>query len=191
MDKKVRDTAEKLFSSEYEKLSKQEKHVAHHITKRTPISTNVIQDYSEQLTFGQRMADKVASFGGSWAFIIIFMIVLVGWIVLNSFILIKLRNGSFDPYPYIFLNLILSMLAAIQAPIIMMSQNRQAYKDRLSAEHDYEVNLKAELEIIALHEKVDTLKQEQWKGLIAIQEEQLKLLGQLVEELKKDKRKTS
>jgi uncharacterized membrane protein len=191
MDKKVHDTAEKLFNSEYEKLSKQEKHVAHHITERTPISTNVIQDYSEQLTFGQRMADKVASFGGSWAFIIIFMIVLVGWIVLNSFILIKLRNGSFDPYPYIFLNLILSMLAAIQAPIIMMSQNRQAYKDRLSAEHDYEVNLKAELEIIALHEKVDTLKQEQWKGLIAIQEEQLKLLGQLVEELKKDKRKTS
>ena len=191
MDKKVRDTAEKLFSSEYEKLSKQEKHVAHHITERTPISTNIIQDYSEQLTFGQRMADKVASFGGSWAFIIIFMIVLVGWIVLNSFILIRLRNGSFDPYPYIFLNLILSMLAAIQAPIIMMSQNRQAYKDRLSAEHDYEVNLKAELEIIALHEKVDTLKQEQWKGLIAIQEEQLKLLGQLVEELKKDKRKPS
>ncbi len=191
MDKKVRDTAEKIFNSEYEKLSKQEKHVAHHITERTPISTNVIQDYSEQLTFGQKMADKVASFGGSWAFIIIFMIVLVGWIVLNSFILIKLRGGSFDPYPYIFLNLILSMLAAIQAPIIMMSQNRQAYKDRLSAEHDYEVNLKSELEIIALHEKVDSLKQEQWKGLIAIQEEQLKLLGQLVEDLKKDKRKTS
>jgi uncharacterized membrane protein len=137
------------------------------------------------------MADKVASFGGSWAFIIIFMVVLVMWIVLNSFILIKLGSGSFDPYPYIFLNLILSMLAAIQAPIIMMSQNRQAYKDRLSAEHDYEVNLKAELEIIALHEKVDSLKQEQWKELIAIQEEQLKLLGQLVEDLKKNKQKTS
>jgi uncharacterized membrane protein len=83
------------------------------------------------------------------------------------------------------------MLAAIQAPIIMMSQNRQVYKDRLSAEHDYEVNLKSELEIIALHEKVDSLKQEQWKGLISIQEEQLKLLGQLVEDLKKDKRNTS
>jgi uncharacterized membrane protein len=189
MDKKVRAAAEKLFSSEYEKLTKQERHVAHHITERTPISTNVVQDYSEQMTFGQKMADNVASFGGSWMFIIIFMIVLVMWIVLNSFILIKLRNGSFDPYPYIFLNLILSMLAAIQAPIIMMSQNRQAYKDRLSAEHDYEVNLKSELEIIALHEKVDSLKQEQWKGLISIQEEQLKLLGQLVEDLKKDKRK--
>jgi uncharacterized membrane protein len=191
MNNKIRDTAEKIFNSEYEKLTEQERHVAHHITERTPISTNVVQDYSEQMTFGQKMADKVASFGGSWMFIIIFMIVLIMWIVLNSFILIKLRNGSFDPYPYIFLNLILSMLAAIQAPIIMMSQNRQAYKDRLSAEHDYEVNLKSELEIIALHEKVDSLKQEQWKGLISIQEEQLKLLGQLVEDLKKDKRNTS
>jgi uncharacterized membrane protein len=188
MDKKVRDTAEKLFNAEYEKLSKHEKHVAHHITERTPISENVIQDYSEQMTFGQRMADNVASFGGSWAFIMIFMVVLVIWIVLNTFILIKLGSGSFDPYPYIFLNLILSMLAAIQAPIIMMSQNRQAYKDRLSAEHDYEVNLKAELEIIGLHEKVDSLKQEQWMELISIQEEQLKLLGKLVEDLKTNKR---
>ena len=190
MDKKVRDAAEKIFNSEYEKLTEQERHVAHHITERTPISTNIVQDYSEKMTLGQKMADKVASFGGSWMFIIIFMIVLIIWIVLNSFILMKLRNGSFDPYPYIFLNLILSMLAAIQAPIIMMSQNRQVYKDRLSAEHDYEVNLKSELEIIALHEKVDSLKQEQWKGLISIQEEQLKLLGQLVEDLKKDKQKT-
>jgi uncharacterized membrane protein len=189
MNNKIREAAEKIFNSEYEKLTEQERHVAHHITERTPISENVVQDYSEQLTFGQKMADKVASFGGSWAFIIIFMVVLIAWIILNSFILIKLRSGSFDPYPYIFLNLILSMLAAIQAPIIMMSQNRQAYKDRLSAEHDYEVNLKSELEIIALHEKVDSLKQEQWKGLISIQEEQLKLLGQLVEDLKKDKRK--
>ena len=190
MDKKVRDTAEKLFSSEYEKLSKQEKHVAHHITERTPISTNVVQDYSEQMTFGQKMADKVASFGGSWIFILIFMTVMVIWVILNSFILIKL-GSSFDPYPYILLNLVLSMLAAIQAPIILMSQNRQAYKDRLNTEHDYEVDLKAELEIIGLHEKLDSLKQEQWKGLISIQEEQLKLLGQLVEDLKKDKRNIS
>jgi len=190
MDKKVHDTAKKLFSSEYEKLTKQEKHVVHHITERTPISTNVIQEHYEQLTFGQKMADKVASFGGSWMFIIIFMVVLVTWIILNSFILIKLGSSSFDPYPYIFLNLMLSMLAAIQAPIIIMSQNRQAYKDRLSAEHDYEVNLKAELEIIGLHEKVDSLRQEQWKDLIAIQEEQLKLLSQLAEELKNNKRCT-
>jgi uncharacterized membrane protein len=190
MDNKIRETAEKIFNSKYEKLTEQERHVAHHITERTPISENVIQDYSEKLTLGQKMADKVASFGGSWAFIIIFMVMLLAWIILNSFILIKLHSGSFDPYPYIFLNLILSMLAAIQAPIILMSQNRQAYKDRLSAEHDYEVNLKAELEIISLHEKIDSLKQEQWKDLISIQEKQLKLLGQLVEDLKKDKRNT-
>ena len=190
MDNKIRDAAEKLFNSEYEKLTEQERHVAHHITERTPISTNVVQDYSEQMTFGQKMADKVASFGGSWVFISIFACVMVIWILLNSFILIKL-NSSFDPYPYILLNLVLSMLAAIQAPIILMSQNRQAYKDRLNTEHDYEVDLKAELEIIGLHEKIDSLKQEQWKGLISIQEEQLRLLSQLVEDLKKDKRNVS
>jgi uncharacterized membrane protein len=179
-EKKVRDIAEKLFNSKFEELTKQEKHVAHHITEKTPISTNVVQDYSEQLTFGQKLADKVASFGGSWLFISLFMIVLVIWIILNSFILIKL-NSSFDPYPYILLNLVLSMLAAIQAPVILMSQNRQAYKDRLSAEHDYEVNLKAELEVIALHEKIDSLKEKQWDELILIQQEQINLLQQLIE----------
>jgi uncharacterized membrane protein len=111
--------------------------------------------------------------------------VMVIWIILNSFILIKL-NSSFDPYPYILLNLVLSMLAAIQAPIILMSQNRQAYKDRLSAEHDYEVNLKAELEIIGLHEKVDSLREKQWSELITIQQEQLRLLSKLVEDLNKE-----
>lgn len=185
MDDKVRKTAERLFKSEYEKLSKQEKHVAHHITERTPISENIVQGYTEQLTFGQKLADQVAAFGGSWMFIIIFAMILIAWVVLNSFILVKIGDRSFDPYPYIFLNLVLSMLAAVQAPIIMMSQNRQADKDRLSAEHDYEVNLKAELEIIALHEKIDSLRQEQWKELISIQEEQLKLLGQLIERLNK------
>jgi uncharacterized membrane protein len=186
MDKKIRDTAEKLFNAEYEKLTAQEKHVAHHITQRTPISTNIIKDASEQMTLGQKMADQVASFGGSWIFITIFMTVMVIWIILNSFILINL-GSSFDPYPYILLNLVLSMLAAIQAPIILMSQNRQAYKDRLSAEHDYEVNLKAELEIIGLHEKVDSLKEQQWQELIAIQEKQLILLSQLVEDLKENR----
>ena len=149
-NKKVRDIAEKLFSSKYEELTIHEKNVAHHITERTPISTNVVQDINEKLTVGQKMADAVASFGGSWLFISIFSCTIFAWIILNSFMLVK-RGSSFDPYPYILLNLILSMLAAIQAPIILMSQNRQAYKDRLSAEHDYEVNLKAELEILALH----------------------------------------
>jgi uncharacterized membrane protein len=183
MDNKVRATAEKLFSAEYEKLTELEKHVAHHISERTPISTNVDEDYSEQTTFGQRMADLVTDFGGSWTFLIIFLIVLVIWVILNSFILITF-GSTFDPYPYIFLNLILSLIAAIQAPIILMSQNRQSYKDRLRAQHDYEVNLKAELEIAGLHEKIDSLRQEQWKDLISLQEEQLKLLSQLVEKLK-------
>ncbi len=190
MNQKVRDTAEKLFSSKYEELTKHEKHVAQHITERTPIATNIVQDLAEKMTFGQKMADRVASFGGSWIFIFIFACVMVIWVLLNSFVLIR-YNESFDPYPYILLNLFLSMIAAIQAPIILMSQNRQAYKDRLNAEHDYEVNLKAELEIIGLHEKIDSLKQEQWKELISIQQEQLRLLGQLIEDLKKDKRNTS
>jgi uncharacterized membrane protein len=189
MDQKVHDTAERLFRSKYEELSELERHVAHHITERTPISKNVVQDLSEQSTLGQRMADKVASFGGSWIFISIFLGVMVLWILLNSFILIKL-NSSFDPYPYILLNLVLSMLAAIQAPIILMSQNRQAYKDRLSAEHDYEVNLKAEFEIIGLHEKVDSLREKQWSELISIQQEQLRLLRQLLEDLKKNQQTT-
>jgi uncharacterized membrane protein len=191
VDQKVQNTAEKLFRSKYEKLTEQQKHVAHHITERTPISTNVFQDLSTRSTFGEKMADKVASFGGSWTFISIFMGVMVTWIFLNSFILIKLINGSFDPYPYILLNLVLSMLAAIQAPIILMSQNRQAYKDRLSAEHDYEVNLKAELEIIGLHEKMDSLREKQWGELIAIQQEQLKLLSQLLEDPKKNQKNTN
>jgi uncharacterized membrane protein len=191
VDQKVHNTAEKLFRLKYEKLTEQQKHVAHHITERTPISTNVFQDLSTRSTFGEKMADKVASFGGSWTFISIFMGVMVTWIFLNSFILIKLINGSFDPYPYILLNLVLSMLAAIQAPIILMSQNRQAYKDRLSAEHDYEVNLKAELEIIGLHEKMDSLREKQWSELIAIQQEQLKLLSQLLEDPKKNQKNTN
>jgi len=187
MGKEVHDTAEKLFRSKYEELTDLEKHVAHHITERTPISTNVVEDLSKEMTLGQKMADKVASFGGSWLFISIFMGMMVIWIILNSFILIRL-NSSFDPYPYIFLNLVLSMLAAIQAPIILMSQNRQAFKDRLGAEHDYEVNLKAELEIISLHEKLDSLREKQWNELMAVQREQMRLLRELPENLKKDQR---
>ena len=185
MNQKVDEISEKLFRKAYEQLGEREKIVAHHLAERKHISRNVVKDYSEQLTFGQRMADKVATFGGSWVFIAIFGVVLVTWVFLNSFVLIKL-DKSFDPYPYILLNLFLSMLAAIQAPIILMSQNRQASKDRLSAEHDYEVNLKAELEIMTLHEKIDLLRDKQWSELISIQQEQLRLLSQLIEDLKKN-----
>ena len=185
MNKKLDDISEKHFRKKYAQLGEREKKVAHHLAERIHISRNVGQDISEKMTFGQRLADKVAGFGGSWTFISIFAVVLIVWILLNSFVLIT-YNKSFDPYPYILLNLFLSMLAAIQAPIILMSQNRQAYKDRLSAEHDYEVNLKAEIEIMALHEKIDLLREKQWSELISIQQEQLGLLSQLIKDLKKE-----
>ena len=184
MNQQVDEISKKCFRTEYDQLGEREKKVAHHLAERIHIARNVAQDFSEQMTFGQRLADKVAAFGGSWTFISIFAVVLVIWVLLNSFVLITYRE-SFDPYPYILLNLFLSMLAAIQAPIILMSQNRQAYKDRLSAEHDYEVNLKAELEIMALHEKIDLLSEKQWSELISIQQEQLRLLSQLIEDLRK------
>jgi uncharacterized membrane protein len=184
MNQKVDEISEKLFHTKYEELGVREKKVVHHLAERSHITRNVAQDFSEQLTFGQRLADKVAAFGGSWTFISIFAVVLAIWVLLNSFVLITYRK-SFDPYPYILLNLFLSMLAAIQAPIILMSQNRQSYKDRVSAEHDYEVNLKAELEIMALHEKMDLLREKQWSELITIQQEQLRLLSRLIKDLKK------
>jgi uncharacterized membrane protein len=185
MKQKAAEIAENYFRKKYEQLNEREKNVAHHLAERIHITRNVAQDYSDQMTFGQRLADRVAAFGGSWTFISIFAVILVSWVILNSFILISYK-GNFDPYPYILLNLVLSMLAAIQAPIIMMAQNRQNYKDRLSAEHDYEVNLKAELEIMTLHEKIDSLRETQWSELIAIQQEQLTLLGQLLKETKPD-----
>jgi uncharacterized membrane protein len=128
---------------------------------------------------GQRAADAMAIFGGSWTFIAFFAATLIAWVVLNSFILVK-YDSIFDPYPYILLNLVLSMVAVIQAPIILMSQNRQAQIDRVREEHDYEVNLKAELEIMLLHEKVDSLRDVQWSELMAIQKEQLKLLEAMI-----------
>lgn len=133
---------------------------------------------SEQLTIGQRMADKVASFGGSWTFILLFGGFLIAWVVLNSIMLPMMLadKDGFDPYPYILLNLFLSMLAAIQAPIIMMSQNRQAVNDRQSAAEDFEINLKAEMEILSLHEKVDELRIEKWEHLLQIQQDQIRML---------------
>lgn len=177
---KKHHTAEKLMATSYEAMDERTKNVARHITERKHISKNTSTEQDDSKTFGQRAADAVAKFGGSWTFIILFGVVLVCWVVLNSYILAN-QNKAFDPYPYILLNLFLSMLASIQAPIILMSQNRQGEKDRLNAEHDYEVNLKAELEIMLLHEKVDLLREEQWADLINIQKEQMKLLTILIE----------
>jgi uncharacterized membrane protein len=180
MMKKPEDVAEKLLGVPYDSLDERARKVARHIAGRKHIARNIVKELEAKTTLGQRAADGVASFGGSWTFIIIFAVVLVAWVGLNSFVLVR-YDRSFDPYPYILLNLFLSMLAAIQAPIILMSQNRQAEKDRLNAEHDYEVNLKAELEIMLLHEKVDLLREGQWGELLAIQKEQLRLLGNLIE----------
>ena len=172
--------AEKLLGTTYEAMDERVQKVARHISERKHISRNTAKEHDDTKTFGQRAADAVAKFGGSWAFIMLFGVVLIGWVILNSVILAN-YNKAFDPYPYILLNLFLSMLASIQAPIILMSQNRQSEKDRLNAEHDYEVNLKAELEIMLLHEKVDLLREGQWSELISIQKEQLRLLGHLIE----------
>jgi len=125
---------------------------------------------SEKETFGNRLADRIAEIGGSWSFIVSFAVILIGWIVLNSYVL---STKPFDPYPYILLNLVLSCLAALQAPIIMMSQNRQEAKDRQRAEADYKTNLKAELEIKHLHIKLDQLITHQWHRLLEIQQLQL------------------
>lgn len=143
-----------------------------------PISENIDLEYQEEITLGQRIADRVASFGGSWTFIISFGIFLAIWIILN---MVLLSQKSFDPYPFILLNLILSTLAALQAPVIMMSQNRQEEKDRERAEKDYVVNLKAELEIRALHEKIDHLMIKQQRELFEIQKIQIELMNEILE----------
>lgn len=157
--------------------SERKRRILQHVSERTLVSRDVHRELKEKETFGEWLADRVAEFGGSWTFISLFGVVLVVWTATNTLILV---NG-FDPYPFIFLNLMLSMLAALQAPIIMMSQNRQSTKDRAAAQHDYEVNLKAELEIMTLHEKLDLVRTEQLTQLIQKQEEQIKLLSQLLQ----------
>jgi uncharacterized membrane protein len=162
----------------YDTMDEATRRVTHHVAQRLHISRNPAD---AAVTPGQRAADAVARFGGSWTFISLFGVTLFVWIALNSVILAR-HAESFDPYPYILLNLVLSMLAAIQAPIILMSQNRQAEKDRQVAAHDYEVNLKAELEIMLLHEKVDLLREGQWGELLTIQQEQIRLMTQLLKQ---------
>ena len=181
MNKHLRNLAKKRFEVDLEALPEPEQRVIHHYGERRQISRDINREFEKRLTFGQRLADQVATFGGSWMFILIFAAILFLWVLLNSFILAR-RGESFDPYPYILLNLFLSMLAAVQAPVILMSQSRQAAKDRMDAVHDYEVNLKAELEILSLHEKLDELREKKWVELIVLQREQMQLLTQLLQE---------
>jgi uncharacterized membrane protein len=170
------DYVRSLIVTERGELSDLEKEVVESLASHEILSMHVDQEYDSTLTFGQHLSDRIASFGGSWKFIIIFFFILVLWISVNSLIL---AFKPFDPYPFIMLNLILSCLAAIQAPVIMMSQNRQEAKDRLRASHDYQINLKAELEIRQLHQKLDHLLSRQWERLVEIQEVQIELLNEM------------
>jgi uncharacterized membrane protein len=167
----------RMLMEEDGELSKLDIEVMNSITNRELLSTKLDADSKEMPTLGQRIADKVALFGGSWKFIIIFGVILFSWIAINSFLLLK---KPFDPYPFILLNLILSCIAALQAPVIMMSQNRQEVKDRTRAQNDYQVNLKAEIEIRQLHEKIDHILISQSRRLFEIQEIQIDLMEQLI-----------
>jgi len=158
------------LGKETHELAANEASVVRSAAARRPISEDVNEAFDDRQSFGDRLADRVAEFGGSWTFLIAFGLFLVTWTLLN----LVLRRDAFDPYPFIFLNLMLSMIAAAQAPIIMMSQNRQASKDRLDAGNDYQVNLKAEIEIMALLDKVE--------HLTARQQEQTEMIERLLAE---------
>jgi uncharacterized membrane protein len=164
----------------WEKLTGPQRRAIARVLLGRRLPHDIDTEFADTRTFGQRVSDRIAAFGGSWPFIGLAFVFLVGWVLLNSVILAR-RGTAFDPYPYILLNLFLSMLAALQAPVIMMSQNRQAARDRLEASHDYEVNLKAEVEIQSLHEKLDALRARDWAALVEMQQEQIRLLQRLLE----------
>lgn len=166
---------ESAIERERGELTELDRSVIASMSRDETLSQNVEEDYAEQLSFGERAADRIAGFAGSWAFILTFIGVLMLWVTVN---LVPLLRQPFDPYPFILLNLMLSMIAAFQAPLIMMSQKRQEAKDRLRSLNDYRVNLKAELEIRHLHEKFDHHLMRQWERLTEIQETQMELLSQ-------------
>jgi uncharacterized membrane protein len=167
---------ESAIADERGEISALQRSVIDSLTKHELLSSDTETEFGQTLTSGERLADRVATFGGSWAFIGMFGAVLVVWMIVNSLVLM---GRAFDPFPYILLNLVLSCLAAIQAPVIMMSQNRQEARDRLRAQNDYRVNLKAELEIRQLHEKLDHLLDRQWERFLEIQEIQIEILEEL------------
>jgi uncharacterized membrane protein len=173
------EIARKLLETEIENLHPDERQAVEQFVNRGRVARNVLREFDERLSFGQRVADQVASFGGSWTFIFIFLGGLILWMIFNTFVL---TQQAFDPFPYILLNLILSCIAALQAPVIMMSQNRMAEKDRVQAKHDYEVNIKAELEILQIQEKINELRERDWIALIEMQQRQIELLERLLSE---------
>lgn len=171
---------EEILKQEKGALSELEQEVVQNLKKHELLSENINLEFEQTLTFGERLADKIARFGGSWTFISFFAIVLFTWMGINSFQFIQ---KPFDPYPYIFLNLILSCLAALQAPIIMMSQNRQASKDRLSQESDYQTNLKAELQIRQLNARLELFMRHHWQKMHEITRMQEEILREFEEKL--------
>ena len=171
---------EKLLKSEAEQLAKLQQIVKNTIAEEKLIVENLLHQPKEVLSKGQSISDKVATFGGSWNFIISFSIILSIWILFNT---LSPNRDEFDPYPFILMNLILSAIAALQAPIIMMSQNRKEEKDRKRSENDYLINLKAELEVRSLHQKIDLLLEEQIKILFDSQAKQLELLMRIENKL--------
>ena len=166
------------LEAQVRRLGEVERFVLGKLLHREHVARNRRAEFEAGLPLGERVADRVASFGGSWTFIFLFLASMAVWMALNVE-----RPQPFDPYPFILLNLVLSCLAALQAPVIMMSQNRQAAKDRLGAQQDYEVNLKAEMEILALHTKLDELRASQWEQLLAMQARQETLLREIASRL--------
>jgi uncharacterized membrane protein len=171
-----RDYVKEVLQDEIGELSALDNEVIESLQQHEILSSDLSKQFEKKLTFGERLSDRIAAFGGSWTFIIFFSAVLLLWIVINSFVLM---TRAFDPYPYILMNLVLSALAALQAPVIMMSQNRSEDRDRARGENDYKINLKAELEIRHLHEKIDHLLRRQYNRLFEIQQIQIELLEEL------------
>jgi uncharacterized membrane protein len=169
--------ATRWFGRNHDQLGASERRALEGAAARRALSEDPNRDLEAQSTIGERIADRVARLGGSWTFIGIFVVLLLAWTGLNALLP---GTKAFDPYPFIFLNLLLSMVAALQAPVIMMSQNRQSATDRKMAAHDYQVNLKAEIEIMALHDKMDALRSEQLAALLEKQQQQIDLLTQLL-----------
>jgi uncharacterized membrane protein len=177
-EKEENQRIDALFEKEAMQRGRLAEIVADSIREQHSIAENLLHSTEEVLTPGQSLADKVARFGGSWAFIISFLLLLFAWILFNA-----LASEAFDPFPFILMNLLLSCIAAFQAPVIMMSQNRQEEKDRQRAQNDYLINLKAELEVRNLHQKVDLLLEEQMRTLFEIQQKQISLLKEIREDV--------
>ena len=173
------ETAKKFLARELERLNEQEREIVHRFINRKGVARNVEREFADQLSLGERIADRFAAIMGSWPFIILQSLILAIWVALN----LTAYINHWDPYPFILLNLALSFQAAYAAPIIMMSQNRQADKDRLQSKTDYEVNLKAEMEIMQLHEKFNDLRDHYWADLVRMQQQQIDMLERLVNQL--------